>query len=262
MQRRRCWRADAQAFEGSKRILSLWPVAAAKRLSVRVDGMEDPLSRRAMAPCVVFMRLASSAWVRPAAARALMISDTSANSSSSASYSVKYLASRRQRAMASSTGMTFRGFFGDALLFVDALLMRSPRPAPRPAIAKQWRDHPFATAVGSSRQGLHRRRRPQDHRRLRGEHAAVAVGEGGLAIGDLARAALAAQLPHGLDQQEQAVHAGVAVGEAAAVGVDGEAALGPDPPALDEGAALALPAEAEVLQEQDRVDGEGVVELH
>ena len=41
----------------------------------------------------------------------------------------------------------------------------------------------------------------------------------------LARAAFAAQLPHRLDQQEQAVHAGMAVGQAAAVGVDRQAAL-------------------------------------
>src|SRR5689334_3585970 len=60
----------------------------------------------------------------------------------------------------------------------------------------------------------------EDDRRLGGEDAAVAVGDGGLGAGHLAGVAFAAQLPDGLDQHEQAVHAGVAVGKAAAVGVD------------------------------------------
>ncbi len=78
---------------------------------------------------------------------------------------------------------------------------------------------------------------------------------------DLARAAFAAQLPHRLDQQEQAVHAGVAIGQAAAVGVDRQAAAGRDAAALDEAPAFALRAEAEIFEEQDRVDRERVVEL-
>ena len=81
------------------------------------------------------------------------------------------------------------------------------------------------------------------------------------AIGDLARAAFAAQLPRRLDQQEQAVHAGVAIGEAAAIGVDRQAAAGRDAAAGDKAAAFALRAEAEILEEEDRVDREGVVEL-
>src|SRR5260221_12539285 len=57
-----------------------------------------------------------------------------------------------------------------------------------------------------------------------GEDAAGAVGERDLGILDLARPALAAQLTRRLRQQEQAVHAGVAVGEPAAIGVEREGA--------------------------------------
>ena len=46
---------------GSKLIFNRCPVALAKRPSVRVEGMPRPLSSRATALCVVFMRLASCA---------------------------------------------------------------------------------------------------------------------------------------------------------------------------------------------------------
>src|SRR5271166_4317949 len=55
-------------------------------------------------------------------------------------------------------------------------------------------------------------RRSQDDRALRRQHAAIAVSDRGLAIGDLTGTGFAAQLPHRLDQQEQPVHAGVAIG--------------------------------------------------
>ena len=66
----------------------------------------------------------------------------------------------------------------------------------------------------------------------------------------------------GLDDGVQAVHAGVGVRQPAAVGVERETRR----PARcgrtrTNGAALALGAEAEVLEEQDRGDREGVVEL-
>ena len=52
-------------------MLSNWirsrvPVARATFSSVRVDGGVRPLSNRATADCVVFIRVANSAWVRPA----------------------------------------------------------------------------------------------------------------------------------------------------------------------------------------------------
>ncbi len=59
-----------------------------------------------------------------------------------------------------------------------------------------------------------------------GEGAAGAVDTGQPGAGDLALAALAAELAHGLDEEEDAVHTGVGVGEAAAVGVEGEVAAG------------------------------------
>src|SRR6266853_1309741 len=55
--------------------------------------------------------------------------------------------------------------------------------------------------------------------------SAIAVCDGGLAIGDLARAAFMAQLARRLDQQEQPVHARMAIREAAAIGVDRQAAI-------------------------------------
>ena len=59
--------------------------------------------------------------------------------------------------------------------------------------------------------------------------------------------------------QEHAVHAGVGEGEPAAVGVHGERAPRAEAALGGEGAALALGAEAEVLQVQERGDGEAVV---
>src|SRR5262249_61445015 len=75
------------------------------------------------------------------------------------------------------------------------------------------------------------------------------------------RAALAAQLTYRFDQKEQPVHARVTIRQSATIGVDCEAAVGTDAPAADENTALAFLAKAEVLQEQDGVDGEGVIEL-
>src|SRR5439155_18537681 len=62
-----------------------------------------------------------------------------------------------------------------------------------------------------------RRLRAEDDGALRGQHAAIAVRDRGPAIGDLARAALAAQLARRLDQKEQAVHAGMAIGQPTAI---------------------------------------------
>ena len=62
--------------------------------------------------------------------------------------------------------------------------------------------------------------------------------------------------------REQPVHAGMAVGEAAAVGVDRELCRRARcAPSATNAPAFALGAEAEVLEEQDRGDSEGVVEL-
>ena len=77
---------------------------------------------------------------------------------------------------------------------------------------------------------------------------------------DLALAALAAQLAHRLGDEEHAVHARVGEREAAAVGVHGQrAAARAERPLGGEGAALALLAEAEVLEVEQRGDGEAVV---
>src|SRR5215831_11292067 len=109
--------------------------------------------------------------------------------------------------------------------------------------------------------GSNRRLASENHRTLRRQHPAVAVRDRGLAIGHLAVAAFAAQLSCRLDQQKQSVHARVAIGEATAIGVDGETAVRGDMAARYERATLALPTKAEILQKQDRVDREGVVQL-
>ena len=61
---------------------------------------------------------------------------------------------------------------------------------------------------------------------------------------------LASELPHGLDDEEHAVHAGVGVGEATAVGVRRQRTPGAELAVLDEAPALTLGAEAQVLEVQ------------
>jgi hypothetical protein len=60
----------------------LLPVARAKRSSVRVEGFTRPPSSRAITVCVVFIRRASAACVRPARERAEIIAVAKANSPS------------------------------------------------------------------------------------------------------------------------------------------------------------------------------------
>ena len=69
-----------------------------------------------------------------------------------------------------------------------------------------------------------------------------------LGVLDLAAVRLAAQLPRRLDEQEHAAHAGVAVRQAAAVGVGGQRAAEAQLAVGDERAAFALLAEAERLE--------------
>ncbi|KAG1386466.1 hypothetical protein G6F59_016844 [Rhizopus arrhizus] len=82
-----------------------------------------------------------------------------------------------------------------------------------------------------------------------------------LRIGDLAYAAFAAQLPDGFDHDEDAVHAGMHAAQAAAVGVHRQPAARRDGPVCDEVLAFALGAEAQVFQEEQGIDGEGVVQF-
>ena len=67
------------------------------------------------------------------------------------------------------------------------------------------------------------------------------------------------QLPHQLDDVVHARH--VRLGQQAAVRVDRQLAAEPDGAALDEGAALALLAEAEILQLAHHDVGEAIVDL-
>src|SRR4051812_34833649 len=101
----------------------------------------------------------------------------------------------------------------------------------------------------------------EDDRADAGEPSARAAGQGQLAVGHLRFAALAAQLPRRLDEQEDAAHAGMARAEAAAVGVQRELVAERQRAALHESAALALGAEAEVFEHQQGSDGETVIEL-
>src|ERR1700721_3888028 len=82
-----------------------------------------------------------------------------------------------------------------------------------------------------------------------------------MSIRALPRAAFAAELPDRLDDEEDAEHARMAVGQAAAARVHGQPPARGNRAALDERAALPLLAEAEILEEQQRVNAERVVEL-
>src|SRR5271165_5775629 len=99
----------------------------------------------------------------------------------------------------------------------------------------------------------------QDERRARvanAERAAGAVAQRQLAVLDLARTALAAQLLDRLDHQEDAAHPGMVRRQPAAVGVDRKRAVGAQPPAGDERAALSALAESEILQRHQNRDSE------
>jgi hypothetical protein len=108
-----------------------------------------------------------------------------------------------------------------------------------------------------------------DDRAACGEHAADAVADRDLGAGDLGGGG-AAHLAHALLQCVHAVHAGMHIGQAAAIGVErdpraagpkgrpgdagGGVALG------DEGAGLPAPDKAEILETVDRQMREGVVD--
>src|ERR1700722_9982784 len=62
-----------------------------------------------------------------------------------------------------------------------------------------------------------------------------------------------------LHDEEKAIHAGVNAREAAPIGVHVESAAGIYGATGDEATAFALWTEPEVLEKEDRVDGEGVV---
>src|SRR5690348_8456685 len=109
--------------------------------------------------------------------------------------------------------------------------------------------------------GSHGRRGSEQDRRLAGERAAIAMAQHDVRAIDLTLSAFATDLCSGFDQGEDAVHAGMAEREAAAIGVDRQHAAGGDASALDKAAAFALGTEAEILKEEDRVDRERIVEL-
>ena len=70
----------------------------------------------------------------------------------------------------------------------------------------------------------------------------------------------AAHLAHAFLQRIHAVHAGMHVGEAAAIGVERQFAAGGGVALGDEGAALAAPDKAQIFEAVDRQMGEGVVD--
>src|SRR5262245_13625448 len=92
--------------------------------------------------------------------------------------------------------------------------------------------------------------RAEEHGALAGKHAAIAMGERYVAVGNLAVATFAADLTYRFDHREQTVHAGMAIRQATAVGVDCKASTRGDRAIGDEGAALAFGAEAQVLDEE------------
>src|SRR5579875_2142141 len=94
---------------------------------------------------------------------------------------------------------------------------------------------------------------------VRGHDAALAADHAGVGIGYLPRPAFAADLSHAFDDKLHARHAGLA--EQPARRVQRQLAAEANTPARDEVAALALLAEAVILERDDRHDAEAVVEL-
>src|SRR4029079_6136107 len=76
------------------------------------------------------------------------------------------------------------------------------------------------------------------------QDSAIAMRQRNLAVFHLTPAALATKLADPFDQKEQPVHAGMTIGQSAAVGVDCKAAVGSDTAPANEGAAFALLAKA------------------
>lgn len=85
---------------------------------------------------------------------------------------------------------------------------------------------------------------PEDDRAHARQRATRAAGQGDAAVRNLGFARLAAQLPGGFGEQEDAAHTGMARRQAAAVGVERHPAAAPQVALLDERAALALSARA------------------
>ena len=96
---------------------------------------------------------------------------------------------------------------------------------------------------------------------LEQNHPPVPLTHATSRVRHLPLAGLAAQLFRRLDDEEQAALTGVARREPTAVGVGGEGSAEAQLAVGDERAALALGAEAEVLERDEQHVGEGVVEL-
>src|SRR6185503_8704280 len=101
--------------------------------------------------------------------------------------------------------------------------------------------------------------RAEDRGRVEVQGAAVSGDEYVAVVLDLAPAAVAAGLDHALRERREAPH--VVRGELAATGVAGQVAAGPEPAVGDERAALALRAEAVVLEGDEDGVRVAVVEL-
>src|SRR5262245_41210993 len=131
---------------------------------------------------------------------------------------------------------------------------RPPRMARTPGRAP-------AAACSTSFRARRPSRLPQEYSADAREPAARADRDRHLAVGYLCGAGLPAQLPNRLDQEEDPPHAGMAARESAAVGVERQAPAAPQVALRDEGAALALLAEAGILEQHEHGDREAVVEL-
>src|SRR3954453_10972884 len=100
----------------------------------------------------------------------------------------------------------------------------------------------------------------KDGRRLAGQYTAIGMCESNLGAFDLPVSADTAKLLHGLDDREEAVHAGMIAGEASAIGIHRQAASRRDGAARHESPAFALGTESQIFQEQEGCDREGIVD--
>ena len=119
------------------------------------------------------------------------------------------------------------------------------------------------TGIGRSKVVMSCQSPCEDERRLLGQDAAVAGHEGAVAVGDLGRARAAHDLAGGIaDVVHSARQSRLAETELAAGGVEREVAAEGEVVAGDELHALALLAEAGVLQRQQHGDGVAVIDRH
>jgi hypothetical protein len=150
-------------------------------------------------------------------------------------------------------------FFGPRAAF-ELVVARQPPPIASPEVTRTVSARtrgmrctfpPYDCSASPTRTDVLRRLVRHDDRAGGGEQAADAVADRDPGAGDLGGGD-AAHLAHALLERIHAVHAGMHVGETAAVGVERQFAAGGGVMLGDEGAGLAARHKAEIFEAVDR----------